>query len=113
MFGKDQVKFKGLRAGIVQKIFNALKRREAEGGWIVVTIDEYNTSQKYSLCLSQVKIIKSPNFKGFGVLSCNTCKVVWQRDVNACFNMMTISLSVWAERERPAEFKYQKRNQSP
>ncbi|KAI8991314.1 hypothetical protein BDF20DRAFT_919792 [Mycotypha africana] len=35
MFGKDNVKLKGLRCGVVGRLFKALKRREAEGGLII------------------------------------------------------------------------------
>lgn len=104
MFGKDNVKIKGLRCGLVGKFYKALKRREAEGGLIVSTINEYNTSKLCSLCHSTLGIVNTKDFKGSGVLACKECQTVWQRDVNASLNMMTISLSIWSNKGRPTEF---------
>ncbi|KAG1047748.1 hypothetical protein G6F43_009818 [Rhizopus delemar] len=92
VFGKDMVKMKGLRCGVVGKLFATLKKREAAGELIVVTIDEFKTSKTCSSCFfDDLKVVKTPGFKGKGVLGCCKCKKVWQRDVNAATNMMTIS----------------------
>ncbi|KAL1930308.1 hypothetical protein VTP01DRAFT_1462 [Rhizomucor pusillus] len=45
MFGKDRVKIKGHESGIVGILYRILKRREARGEAVIVTIDEYRTSQ--------------------------------------------------------------------
>lgn len=45
MFGKDGVKIKGHESGIVGILYRMLKRREARGEAVIVTIDEYRTSQ--------------------------------------------------------------------
>ena len=45
IFGKDGMKIKGYRHGLVKVFYQMLKRREARGELVVVTIDEYLTSQ--------------------------------------------------------------------
>ncbi|KAL1933455.1 hypothetical protein VTP01DRAFT_7545 [Rhizomucor pusillus] len=45
MFGKDGVKIKGHESGIVGILYRMLKRREARGEAVIVTIDEYSSSQ--------------------------------------------------------------------
>ncbi|KAI7900981.1 uncharacterized protein BX663DRAFT_438345, partial [Cokeromyces recurvatus] len=95
MFGKDNVKLKGLRCGIVGKLYKLLKKREAEGQLIATTIDEFKTSKTYSLCFfDDLKIISTKSFKGVAVVCCERCSKVWQRDSNAANNMMTISKSI-------------------
>ncbi|KAI8987807.1 hypothetical protein BDF20DRAFT_998371 [Mycotypha africana] len=49
MFGKDVVKLEGQRCGVVGKPFATLKKREAKGQLMVVTIDEFKTSKTCSL----------------------------------------------------------------
>ncbi|KAI7901655.1 uncharacterized protein BX663DRAFT_513573 [Cokeromyces recurvatus] len=39
------------------------------------------------------------------VLVCSSCHTLWQRDINASRNMMTISISIWQRRERPTPFQ--------
>ncbi|KAI8973427.1 hypothetical protein BDF20DRAFT_882317, partial [Mycotypha africana] len=74
MFGKDAVKLKGQRCGVVGKLFATLKKREAEGQLIVVTIDEFKTSETCSLCFyDDMQIVDTPGFKGTGVLHCKQC----------------------------------------
>ncbi|EIE76770.1 hypothetical protein RO3G_01474 [Rhizopus delemar RA 99-880] len=87
VFGKDMVKMKGLWCGVIGKLFATLKKRDAAGELIVVTIDEFKTSKTCSSCFfDDLKVAKAPGFKGKGVLSCSKCKKVWQRDVNATTN---------------------------
>ncbi|KAG0842259.1 hypothetical protein G6F18_002875 [Rhizopus arrhizus] len=72
VFGKDMVKMKGLRCGVIGKLFATLKKREAAGELIVVTIDEFKTSKTCSSCFfDDLKVVKTPCFKGKGVLSCS------------------------------------------
>lgn len=111
VFGKDMVKFKKLRCGVVGKLFLALKKRQAAGGLIVLTIDEYKTSKICSSCFSyKLEVVKTPGFKGNSVLTCSVCNKVWQRDVNAATNMMAISKAVWTGEGRPDAFKRGKNN---
>ncbi|PHZ09882.1 uncharacterized protein RHIMIDRAFT_261113 [Rhizopus microsporus ATCC 52813] len=84
MFGKDNVKLKGHRCGVVGKLFKTLKKRGAEDHLIVVTIDEFKISKICSFCSSDdVNIISTSGFKGCSVLTCKQCRKVWQRDMNA------------------------------
>ncbi|KAG1154867.1 hypothetical protein G6F37_009064 [Rhizopus arrhizus] len=72
VFGKDMVKMKGLRCGVIGKLFATLKKREAAGELIVVTIDEFKTSKTCSSCFfDDFKVVKIPCFKGKGVLGCS------------------------------------------
>ncbi|KAI9474098.1 MAG: hypothetical protein EXX96DRAFT_327994 [Benjaminiella poitrasii] len=106
MFGRDLVKLKGHRSGIACKLFAALKKREAEGQLIVVTIDEFKTSITYSLCFfDDMTVINTSKFKGFSVLHYKQCRKVWQRDIIATNNMMTI----WSGEGRPKVFKPKKK----
>jgi transposase len=90
---------------VVGEFFSTLKKREAAGDLIVVTIDEYNTSKTCSLCFfDELKLMKAPGFKECGVFTCSSCGKVWQRDVNAARNMMTISKAVWGGEGRPKVF---------
>ncbi|KAG1019468.1 hypothetical protein G6F26_010093 [Rhizopus arrhizus] len=78
VFGKDMVKMKRLRCGVIGKLFATLKKREAAGELIVVTIDEFKTSKTCSSCFfDDLKVAKPPGFKGKCILSCSKCKKVW------------------------------------
>ena len=77
MFRKDLVKLKGIQSGVIGKFFRVLKKREAEGQLIALTIDEYNTSKTCSLCFfDDMKIISTKLFKGVGVVCCANCSKV-------------------------------------
>ncbi|KAG1307128.1 hypothetical protein G6F64_007054 [Rhizopus arrhizus] len=82
VFGKDMIKMKGLQCGVIGKLFATLKKREAAGELIVVTIDEFKTSKTCSSCFfDDLKVVKTPGFKGKGVLSCSKCKKFeWEKD---------------------------------
>ncbi|KAG0787722.1 hypothetical protein G6F19_007506 [Rhizopus arrhizus] len=82
VFGKDMIKMKGLQCGVIGKLFATLKKREAAGELIVVTIDEFKTSKACSSCFfDDLKVVKTPGFKGKGVLSCSKCKKFeWEKD---------------------------------
>ncbi|KAI7901703.1 uncharacterized protein BX663DRAFT_562168 [Cokeromyces recurvatus] len=98
MFGKDNVKLKGLGCGVVGKLYTSSKKREAEGQLIAITIDEFKTSKTRNLCFfDDLKIISTKSFKGVVVVCCKRCSKVWQRDSNAANNMMTISKSIWIQ----------------
>ncbi|KAI8990951.1 hypothetical protein BDF20DRAFT_841825, partial [Mycotypha africana] len=74
IFGKDVVKLKGQICGVVGKLFATLKKREAKGQLIVVTIDEFITSKTCSLCFyDDMQIVDTPGLKGTGVLHCKQC----------------------------------------
>lgn len=42
---KSHVKFKGLRTGVVDKLYKQLKLREKLGELLLLDIDEFNTSK--------------------------------------------------------------------
>jgi transposase len=110
MFGKDAIKLKSHRCGVLGKLFRMLKRHEAKGNLIVTTIDEYKTSKTCSFCqFDNMKIINTKNFKGSGVLVCNKCPKVWQRNVNIANNMMKISEAIWSGEGKPKVFKPKKK----
>ncbi|KAI9482867.1 MAG: hypothetical protein EXX96DRAFT_536244 [Benjaminiella poitrasii] len=80
---KILVRLKSLRCGVTGIFYQASKKRERVGDLVVVTIDEYLTSQKVS------------HVVGSSILACTACHTLWQRDVNAAINTMTIAKSVW------------------
>ncbi|ORE09458.1 hypothetical protein BCV72DRAFT_201617 [Rhizopus microsporus var. microsporus] len=102
MFGKDSIKLKGNWCGDTSVFWRALKRRKASGDLIAVTIDEYKTFEVFNACNND-PLTSMSGLKGYSVQVCNICKTLWQRDINACKNMLSISLSVWDGRGRPFE----------
>ncbi|KAI9484080.1 MAG: hypothetical protein EXX96DRAFT_606993, partial [Benjaminiella poitrasii] len=50
LFGKDPIKLKGNKAGVTGVLCRVLKRREAAGDLIVLTISEYKTSRICNEC---------------------------------------------------------------
>ena len=106
MFGKDAVKLKNNRTGVTGVLWRSLKKREREGGLIAITIDEYKTSKICNKCRSE-SLEAASHTRGQGVLECKTCSTLWQRDVNAAKNMLSIGVDVWMGKGRPEEFKRQ------
>ncbi|KAI9486497.1 MAG: hypothetical protein EXX96DRAFT_549282 [Benjaminiella poitrasii] len=72
MFGKDLVRLKGLRCGVTGMFYQALKKRERAGDLMVVTIDEYLTSQVCSKCSART-LEKVSHVVDFSVLACTAC----------------------------------------
>ncbi|PHZ16191.1 uncharacterized protein RHIMIDRAFT_233792 [Rhizopus microsporus ATCC 52813] len=109
MFEKDLVKIKGARCGVIGKLWKDVKKREKEDGLITITVDELNTSKACNNC---EKIILEPakRTRGNSILVCKTCNTLWQRDMNAAKNMMTISLSTWRGDGRPIVFQRSNEN---
>lgn len=54
---KSQVKFKGLRHGVTERIYRQLKLREKLGELILLDVDEYNTSKVKYTCVFIVRAI--------------------------------------------------------
>ncbi|GAA5812581.1 hypothetical protein MFLAVUS_006038 [Mucor flavus] len=92
MFGKDIVKLRGNRCGMTGVSWRALKKREAEGGLIAVNIDEDLTSQ---ICSVRGDV----GNKGKSSLICETCDKIWQRDVSASRNMLTVATSIFKAKD--------------
>ncbi|KAI9275005.1 hypothetical protein EDC94DRAFT_591774, partial [Helicostylum pulchrum] len=78
IFGKDLVKLKGLRCGVVG----------------ILSIDGFKAAR---ICNKRSADSLNPakNVKGQSVLVCKNCNTLWQRDVNASKNILSISLSIW------------------
>lgn len=103
MFGKDLVKLKGLRCGVVGKLWQCLKKREAAGDLMVIPIDEFKTSRICNKCLTDsLEAVK--HVKCHSVLACKSCNTLWQRDINASKNILSTSLSVWKGNSRPIPY---------
>jgi len=69
----------------------------------VIMIDEFRSSKLCSLCYQEVQIPKSPH----RFVSCPSCKKVFNRDINAANNMLTLGR---LELKRPIEFCRTTRN---
>ncbi|KAI9470832.1 MAG: hypothetical protein EXX96DRAFT_585884 [Benjaminiella poitrasii] len=82
--------------------WRTLKKREAAGDLLVVIIDEYKTSRICNDCY----IVSLKSLEGVSrqsILDCKSCSILWQRNVRAPKNMMSISISIWkAERIQAA-----------
>ncbi|KAI8973291.1 hypothetical protein BDF20DRAFT_881561 [Mycotypha africana] len=48
----------------------------------------------------------------YGTKACKTCGIIWQRDVNAAKNMLTIANSVWEHNGRPDIFSRHRHNEN-
>ncbi|KAI8977188.1 hypothetical protein BDF20DRAFT_941593, partial [Mycotypha africana] len=85
MIGKTAVPIKGHKTGVVGVLWRALKRREAAGDLLTITIDEYKTSRIFNNCCSNnLEALKT--VPGQCILACKTCSKLWNRDVNAAKN---------------------------
>ncbi|KAF7721224.1 hypothetical protein EC973_005086, partial [Apophysomyces ossiformis] len=106
MFGKDSVKLKGHRSGVVGKSWKHIKRRERRGELLAVEMDEYLTSQVCNNCNNKdmKKITTADGISFHGILACKHCGVLWQRDINACKNIFSIALSMWVGEGRLQRF---------
>ncbi|KAI9480383.1 MAG: hypothetical protein EXX96DRAFT_537659 [Benjaminiella poitrasii] len=92
--GKDSVKLKGNRNGIIEVLWRALKKREAVDDLLVVTINEYKTSMICNNCYTDsLKSLKG--VRGHSILDSKSCSILWQHSVRAPKNMMSISISIW------------------
>ncbi|KAL1927275.1 hypothetical protein VTP01DRAFT_3904 [Rhizomucor pusillus] len=76
-----------------------LKRREARGKAVIVTIDKYRTSQVCHSCLARSlrNVTTEDSISHHGVLDCQNCGMLWNRDVNASKNMYYIASRVWQD----------------
>jgi len=70
----------------------------------VIMVDEFRSSKLCSLCYQEVQIPKSPH----RFVSCPSCKNVFNRDINAANNMLT--LGSLGKLKRPIEFCKTTRN---
>jgi transposase len=102
--GNDLVKLRGLRHGVTSMFYRTLKEREKESELLVVSIDEFRTSRICNICKTDT-LYKASHTGGFGVLVCKTYKTLWQRDVNAFKNMMSIASSIWNQDGSPTASK--------
>ncbi|GAA5812069.1 hypothetical protein MFLAVUS_005518 [Mucor flavus] len=91
---KSLTKFKGLRAGVIDKLYKHLKQRERLGELLLLDIDEFNTS-------------KCGDHEIHQVFNCNHCNIFWNRDVLVAKNMFTIASSIWSGSGRPIVFQRQ------
>lgn len=98
------MKLKGNRCGVTEKLWKTLKKQERENGLIAVIIGEFNTSKACNNCEKTI-LVPAKHTRGNSVLVCKTHNTLWQRDVNATKNMMSISLSTWRGNGRPTVFQ--------
>ncbi|KAI9481116.1 MAG: hypothetical protein EXX96DRAFT_565470 [Benjaminiella poitrasii] len=70
------VRLKGLGCEVNGMFYQALKKRERAGDLMVVTIDEYLTSQVCSKRSTRT-LEKVSHIVGFSVLACTVCHTPW------------------------------------
>jgi hypothetical protein len=66
----------------------------------VIMVDEFRSSKLCSLCYQELQIPKSPH----RFVSCQSCKKVFNRDINAANNMLNLG-QLGELKRRPIEFK--------
>jgi transposase len=60
----------------------------------MVTVDEFMTSRICNICYED-SLKKADDVKNHSVLECQSCKTLWQRDINAAKNMLLFSSLIW------------------
>ena len=101
--------FKGKEPTISKRIRKIFERN----GYIVYLIDEYCTSKICNKCHNEVEKFKKKIDKNgeevlkWGLVRCTNekCKSIFNRDLNACHNMMNIVEEKFYGFERSAVFK--------
>ena len=108
---KNQMKYKEPTKG---KSFRSLFRK---AGYKVYLVDEYRTSKKCckckddSECETFLKVLSPRPWKKneyvirHGLVKCKTCNTMFNRDVNACSNMVNITTNALNKKERPEYLK--------
>jgi hypothetical protein len=71
----------------------------------VIMVDEFRSSKLCSICYQEIQIPKSPH----RFVSCQSCKKVFNRDINAANNMLTLG-QLGELNKRPIEFCRTTRN---
>jgi transposase len=104
----QQMKFKEPTKG---KGFRELLKKY---GYEVYLVDEYNTSKKCSSCEGiNEKFMIRPNPRPYrkgnitvhGLLRCNSCEELWNRDENSSINILILAMNAIAGFERPEYLK--------
>ena len=111
----EQKKHRKFKEPIKGKGFRSLLRR---GGFKVYLVDEFRTSCKCSHCqhddgkCETFRVRRDPNRKKtdetrhlrkvHGILVCQKCKTLWNRDVNSAINIARLTRERLEGRERPA-----------
>ncbi|KAI7906106.1 uncharacterized protein BX663DRAFT_415387, partial [Cokeromyces recurvatus] len=85
MFNRDTNKIRTLRCEATGILWRALRRHEAAGQLITITIDEFRTSKVCSKCQTLTLIPASPVTR-LSVIACSSCHTLWQRNINASRN---------------------------
>ncbi|KAI7870217.1 hypothetical protein BDF14DRAFT_1710815, partial [Spinellus fusiger] len=82
---KDAAKFKGRRVGLTRVLYQSLKKKRQKGGDLMVDVDEFRTLRVSIIDLSpNMKSCSNINFNS--IHACQSCGIVWNRDVNASKN---------------------------
>ncbi|KAI7902109.1 uncharacterized protein BX663DRAFT_511783 [Cokeromyces recurvatus] len=110
MFGKDGVHLKGLRVGVTGVLYKQLKIRQKSGKLLLASVDEFKTSKVQQdlpklTCHACLQTCLTDAYIGLhSIQACQSCEIMWQRDVNASKNIFKISRQVIGGHGRPREF---------
>lgn len=88
----------------IKGLYKALLLR----GFKVLLVDEHRTSKVCSKCLNDL-----PNGKRWQVRICKSCRIHWNRDMNAARNIRQVFIHIEQNKgERPIQFKTKKQQNS-
>ncbi|ORX42367.1 hypothetical protein DM01DRAFT_1341081 [Hesseltinella vesiculosa] len=85
-------------------VFNNLEERQSQGRLLVVSIWEFNTSKRCCICHDKLKPFYIDGSKIYGLLRCDLCRVVLDRDTSAASNMFAIARHYFDHRHRLLAF---------
>ncbi|ORX52404.1 hypothetical protein DM01DRAFT_1336776 [Hesseltinella vesiculosa] len=86
-------------------VFNNLEEWQSQGRLLVVSIWEFNTSKRCCICHDKLKPFYIYGSKIYGLLRCDLCRVVLDRDTSAAPNMFAIARHYFDHRHRLLAFK--------
>ncbi|KAI7902050.1 uncharacterized protein BX663DRAFT_511594, partial [Cokeromyces recurvatus] len=100
IFGKDSVHLKGLRVEVTGK----------SGKLLLASVDEFKTSKVQQdlpklTCHACLQTCLTDAYIGLhSIQACQSCGIMWQRDVNVSKNIFKISRQVIGGHRRPRKF---------
>ncbi|ORE13405.1 hypothetical protein BCV71DRAFT_239297 [Rhizopus microsporus] len=99
---KGLVKIKTHRVGVTEVLYKQLKKRQKSGELLLAMMNEFCTSKVCHPC--QDMTLTTTMIDLHSVLTCKSCGIIWQRDLNAFKNIFKISKDINTGYSRPPIF---------